>query len=111
MSKLNYGSNKDNTLNMKVKSKLDEQKIRKIRKELLSLAEMDIKASKSYNVIVIKNDENVNKIALPTICPQRNNNEDFERFNQNEINIENDENLDQSEMANSSDFENEDDEF
>ena len=111
MSKLNYDANKDNILNMRVKLKLNEKKIRKIRKELLSLTEMDIKNSKPYNVIVINNDENVNIMAMPTIMPQRNNNEDSERLDQNEINIENETDFDTSEIADSSDFENLEDEF
>ena len=104
MSKLN------SALNSKIKSQLDEIKIRKIRKTLLSLAEMDIRASKSFNVVVIKKDENENKMVMPTIIKQKNYHEDLEKVNQNEINMENETNFDSSELADSSDFENEEDE-
>ena len=104
MSKLN------SALNSKIKSQLDEIKIRKIIKTLLSLAEMDIRASKSFNVVVIKKDENENKMVMPTIIKQKNYHEDLEKVNQNEINMENETNFDSSELADSSDFENEEDE-
>ena len=103
MSKLNSGSNKDNLLNSRVKSRLDGKNIKKIRKELLSLTKIDIKTSKRYNIIIINEDENEDRIVSY--------NEDFERINQNEINIENETNFDPSELADSSDFENEEDDF
>ena len=103
MSKLNSGSNKDNLLNSRVKSRLDGKNIKKIRKELLSLTKIDIKTSKRYNIIIINEDENEDRIVSY--------NEDFERINQNEINIENETNFDPSELADSSDFENEEDFF
>ena len=111
MPKLNLGAKKDDILNMRVKSQLNEKTIKKIRETLLFLTDMDIKTSTSCNVIVIKKDENENKMVVPTIILQRNYNEGFERINQNEINIENDIDFDQSELADSSDFENEEDDF
>ena len=117
MSKLNSRPIKDNILNLKVKSQLNEKKIKKIRKTLLSLALMDIKDSKLYNITVIKQDENENKMAIPTIIPLAINNLDFEIVNENEINfnnkinIDNQNDFDPSELANSSDFENEEDGF
>ena len=109
MAKFISRSNNDKILNSKIKSQLDESKIKKIRKTLLSLTEMDIKTSKLYNVIVIKKVENEN--ISPITIPQRNNHEDLGRENQNEINIENETDFDRSELASSSDFENENDEF
>ena len=111
MSKSNSGSNKDDIIISNERPQLDEKKIRKIRKTLLSITEMDIKASKIFNIIVIKKDENENRIAIPTFIPQRNNNVDFARIDQSEANIENDTDFDTSELADSSDFENEGDEF
>ena len=90
MSKLNSRPIKDNILNLKVKSQLNEKKIKKIRKTLLSLALMDIKDSKLYNITVIKQDENENKMAIPTIIPLAINNLDFELVNEIEIPIEKD---------------------
>ena len=113
MFKLDSESNKDVILNSRVKSQLKEKDLRKIEKTLLFITEMDIKASKTYNVIVIKKDENENKMARPTIIPQRNNHEAFEEIKQKElktvsdIKIENEINSDLSELADSSDFENE----
>ena len=43
MIKLSSESNKDDILNLRVKSQLNEKKIKKIRNTLLSLAETDIK--------------------------------------------------------------------
>ena len=113
MSKLNTASNKDSALNLRVKSQLEEKHIKKIRKTLLSLVEIDIKNSKSCNIILVKKDENENGNGMVTLSinPQRNSQEDFERINQNEINIENKSNFDPSEIVDSSDFENDDDEF
>ena len=111
MPKLNLGAKKDDILNMRVKSQLNEKTIKKIRETLLFLTDMDIKTSTSCNVIVIKKDENENKMVMPTIILQRNYNEGFERINQNELNIENDLDFDSSELADSSDFENEEDDF
>ena len=111
MSKLNLDIEKDDILNLRVKSQINEKSIKKIRETLLFLTKMDIKFSKSCNVKVIKKDENENKMVVPTIIPQRNYHEDYERINQNEINIENDIDFDQSELADSSDFENEEDDF
>ena len=111
MLKLNYGSNKDNILNPKVKSRLGERRIRKIRKKLLFLTKMDIKTSKVLNVIIIKNDENENKIARPTFVPQRNYLQDIERTNQNELNTENETDFDTLEQVDSSDISNEENKF
>ena len=111
MSKLNSVLNEKNVLNLKVKSKLDEESTKKIRKTLLFLADMDIKASKSYNIIVIKKDECENKMTKPTIMPLIKYNGSSEKVNKNETNFENESDLDQSELADSSDFENEEDEF
>ena len=66
MSKENSVLNKDNTLNSRVKSHLNEKRIKKIRKILQTLTEMDIKSSKSYIVKVIKKTENENEMAMPT---------------------------------------------
>ena len=110
MSKLN-AANKDSTLNLRVKSQLEEKHIKKIRKTLLSLVEIDIKNPKSFNVILVKKDENENGMVTASINPQRNFQEDSERINQSEINIENKSNFDPSEIVDSSDFENDDDEF
>ena len=107
---LNIDLNKNDELNSKVKSQLNEKKIRKIRKTLLFLAEKDIKSCKSYNIKVIKKDESDNRIVMPTIIPQKIFHEDFEKLKLNLLSIENEVNSDQSELANSSDFENEDDE-
>ena len=109
MSELNFFPNKNNILNSKIKSKLDEKSIRKIRKTLLSLTKKDLKSSKLYNIIFIKNDENENRMPMP-ITLQKNRHEDLESVNLIEINIENEVSFDLSELANSSDFENEDDE-
>ena len=111
MSKLNYDSNKDNILNSRIKSQLNEKRIREIRKTLLSLIEIEIKTSKSDNVIVIKKDENENRMAAPTIIPRIYYQEDFEKVNQSKMDIENETDLDTSELADSSDFENEEDDF
>ena len=116
MFKLDSGSNKDDKLNSSVKSHLDKKKLSNIRKELLYLAEIDIKSSKSYNIIVIKKDENENRMAKPTIIPQRNYREDSEIIKQNKIKIKNVVKIDNvidsdpSELANSSDFDYESDE-
>ena len=107
---LNTDLNKDDELNSKLKSQLNEKKIRKIRKTLLFLAEKDIKSRKSYNIKVIKKDESDNRMVMPTIIPQKISYEDFEKLKLNSLSIENEVNSDQSELANSSDFENEDDE-
>ena len=111
MSKLNSGLNKDTKLNSRIKPKINEKNTKKVRKLLSLLTEMDIKTSKLCNVIVIKNEENENKKLIPPVIPQRYYREDLERMNQNAINIENEINSDSPEMANSSDFENDDDEF
>ena len=108
-------SNKNDILISRVKSQLDQKGLRKIRKALLSLTEMDIKASKSYNVIVIKKEEDENKMARPFNIPHKNYHEDFERIKQNEIKIESEVKIedkidfDPSELANSSDFDDESD--
>ena len=110
MSKENSVLNKDNTLNSRVKSHLNEKRIKKIRKILQTLTEMDIKSSKSYIVKVIKKTENENVMAMPTIIPKKNYNENLKGVKQNVINIEDEICLKEPEMADSSDFENEDDE-
>ena len=104
MSKLNFSSNKDNILNWRVKAQLDQKAIRKIGKILLSLTETDIKDSKTFVVTVLKKDENENRKIVPVVPPQRNHNEDLEKIEENEINF------DPTEQADSSDFENENDE-
>ena len=109
MSKLKPESNKNNKLNSESKTQLYKKGIKKIRKTLQSLTEMDIKASKPYNIIEIKKDENENKMVMPTIIPQKNYNENLEKIKQNGIIIENEINSDTSEFADSSDFENEED--
>ena len=111
MSKLNKESNKNNELNTSIKSQLDEKRLRKIRKQLLFLTEMDMKDSKSFNIIVVKKDENENKIAMPTILPKRNYYEDSGKNKLNDVNIVDETDSDTSELADSSDFENEGDEF
>ena len=108
MSKLSSGSCKDSTLNIQIKSKLSEKKIRKLRKSLLSLTEMDIKSSQPYNVIVIKKSENENQNAMKINIPLKNYQEDSEQRKENEGNLVNEIYLDSSEQFNSSDFDNED---
>ena len=110
MSKLNFWSTKDIILNSRIKSQLNEKKIRGIRKTLLSLAEIDIKSADSFNIIISKKDENENSMAMPTIIPQKYYHEDLEKIKQNILIIENEINSDESELADSSDFENEDEE-
>ena len=89
MSKLNSGLNKDSMLNLSVKSQLDKNKLRKIRRTLLSLTEMDLKATQSYNVTVAEKAKNENMIATPEIIPLRNDQEDLEKIKQNDVNIVN----------------------
>ena len=110
MSKLNSESNKNKTLNLRIKSQTDEKKLRKIRKTLLSLIVMEMKASKSYNVTVIKKAQNEIKITTAEII-QRNFREDLEQTKQNTVNNVNENNLDLTEQVNSSDFEDCDEEF
>ena len=101
MSKFHSWINKDDSLNLQVKSHADQKKLKKIRKTLLSLTEMDIKASNSYNVITIKKDENGNK---------KNYQEDLEQIKQNDVDIVNIISLDPTKQVDSSDFENENEE-
>ena len=113
MSKLNYESNINNTLNLRIKSQTDAKKLRKIRKTLLSLIVMEIEASKSYNVTVIKNNQSENEFTTPAIIP-RNFREDLEQTKQNNVNNINNINkinIESSEHVNSSDFEDSDEEF
>ena len=49
-------------------------------------------------------------MAMPTIIPQKYYHEDLEKIKQNILIIENEINSDESELADSSDFENEDEE-
>ena len=111
MSKLNSESNKNNTLNLRIKSQTDEKKLRKIRKTLLSLIVMEIEASKSYNVTVIKKDQNEIKMVEPIALLQKNDDEVLEDINLNDVNNVNENNLDLTEQVNSSDFEDCDEEF
>ena len=108
MSKLNSVNKIDWVLNSRIKSKLDKEKIRIIRKTLLSITKMEIKTSKSYNITVIEKDNNQNKILVPVNIPQKNYYEDLEQIKQNDLNIVNEIDFDPSEQANSSDFENSD---
>ena len=110
MFKLNSGSNRENLLNSRFKYQCDEKRIRKIRRTLLTLAEIDMKTSKLYNVTVIKNEENENKMEAETIISQKSYHEDLKIIKQNEINIETKINFNPSELADSSDLDNEDDE-
>ena len=71
MFKLNSGSNRENLLNSRFKYQCDEKRIRKIRRTLLTLAEIDMKTSKLYNVTVIKNEENENKMEAENIISQK----------------------------------------
>ena len=92
MSKLNYKSSINNTLNLRIKSQTDEKKLRKIRKTLLSLIVMEIEASKSYNVTVIKKDQNENKMIEPILFVQKNDDEILEDIDLNDVNNVNENN-------------------
>ena len=111
MSKFYSKTNKDNILNSRVKSQLDEKKIKKIRNTLFSLTEMEMRASNLYNITIIKKEENDNQMVMQNIIPQRIYHEDFE-LNQTENKIENElKYYDSKELVDSSDIESEDDDF